>query len=255
LGGPFDTELSCYASTFYYPADGEDLAVLERDAEALLAKGFRAAKMKVGGASAAHDAARVARARAVLGPEIGLAVDSNRAHTAAKAIAFGRRIEDHDILWFEEPVAPEDIAGYQEVRRALAMPIAGGESEYTSFGFRDFLAARCVDIAQPDLTACGGITEGLRIAALTHAAGVSLYPHVWGSAVGLAAALQFTAALPDTVPSRGTTRPLIELDQSPNALRDDLSDLRTGPVTRVPDGPGLGITIDHEVLARFSVPD
>ncbi|HET6502301.1 MAG TPA: mandelate racemase/muconate lactonizing enzyme family protein [Amycolatopsis sp.] len=253
LGGPFATELSCYASAFYYPTEDEPADVIEREAARLVARGFRAAKMKVGGESIADDVERVRRVRAALGPDVALAVDANRAYTPAQAIDFGERVTPYDILWFEEPVEPEDIAGYQEVRAALRIPIAGGESEYTSYGFRDFIGNRCVDIAQPDLTGCGGISEGLRIAAITNAAQVSCFPHVWGSAVAVAAALHFVAALPDPVPSRAAQRPLVELDQAPNVLRERLADLTTGPVVTVPDGPGLGITIDREVLAAFTV--
>jgi D-galactarolactone cycloisomerase len=253
LGGPFATELSCYASAFYYPTEDEPADAIEEEAARLVAQGFRAAKMKVGGESIEADVERVRRVRAALGPDVALAVDANRAYSPAQAIAFGERVTPYDILWFEEPVEPEDIAGYQEVRAALRIPIAGGESEYTSYGFRDFIGSRCVDIAQPDLTGCGGISEGLRIAAITNAAQVSCFPHVWGSAVAVAAALHFVAALPDPVPSRAAQRPLVELDQAPNALREQLSDLTTGPLIAVPEGPGLGITIDRDVLDKFTV--
>ena len=84
----------------------------------------------------------------------------------------------------------EDLDGYGDVRRALKTPIAGGENEYTLCGFRELLARRCIDIAQPDLCAAGGFSGCRHIVALAHAHGVQVNPHVWGSAVGQAASLQ-----------------------------------------------------------------
>ena len=101
----------------------------------------------------------------------------------------GRELEEHGVLWFEEPVIPEDRLGYRKVRDALAIPIAGGECEYTRYGFRDLLVGQCVDIAQPDLCVCGGFSEWLKIQALASSFGVMTIPHVWGSGVALAAAL------------------------------------------------------------------
>jgi len=93
-------------------------------------------------------------------------VDANHAYDAMTAIRLGRLIEPCDIAWFEEPVVPESLDGYREVRAALRIPIAGGEAECTRFGFRDLITRRCVDILQPDICACGGFTEAARIGAL-----------------------------------------------------------------------------------------
>jgi D-galactarolactone cycloisomerase len=139
--------------------------------------------MKVGGRQIGEDVDRVRRARAALGPDFRLAVDANRAFTAAEAIRFGRAIIDEDIWFFEEPVMPEDLLAYAEVRRSIGIPIAGGESEFTRWGFRDMIATRAVDLLQPDATACGGIRETLLIAGMASAFGIPAIPHVWGSAI------------------------------------------------------------------------
>jgi D-galactarolactone cycloisomerase len=114
-----------------------------------------------------------------------------------------------------------------------------------------------VDIAQPDLCCAGGLSEGLKIAALASAFGVQVAPHVWGSGVALAAALHFIAALP---PSPATANPLapanepvLEFDRNPNPLRDGLlaAPIRLDPndgTVEVPQGPGLGIRIEEDVL-------
>ncbi|OLT05731.1 hypothetical protein BJF90_01735 [Pseudonocardia sp. CNS-004] len=248
LGGSRPDAFHAYASAFYYAGPWDD--DLEAEAEHLLGQGYTAFKMKVGAQAVDEDVRRVHRVRAALGPDVRLAVDANRGFTAAEAIRFGRGIADADPWFFEEPVIPEDLDAYAHVRAALDVPIAGGESEFTRWGFREFLARNPVDILQPDATACGGIRETLLIAGLASAHGVPTLPHVWGSAITVAAGLHLMTALPTVVPSLARERPHVELDQAPNVFRDELSDLACGPVLTVPDGPGLGIEIDRSVIER-----
>ncbi|HYZ53184.1 MAG TPA: mandelate racemase/muconate lactonizing enzyme family protein [Streptosporangiaceae bacterium] len=249
LGGRADGPVEAYASAFYYGGRYDGDAVAE--AEDLLAEGFRAVKMKAGAGPVAADAERVRRVRAALGPGVQLAVDANRGFSPAEAIRFGRAVADCDLWFFEEPVLPEDLAGYREVRAALDVPIAGGESEFTRWGFRDFLGQRPVDIVQPDATACGGLAETLLIAGMASAHGVTTFPHLWGSAVAIAATLHLMTALPQAVPSLSRGRPVLELDRAPNVFRDELSDLVAGPVVNVSSGPGLGIQVDRALIERY----
>ncbi|HET6499837.1 MAG TPA: mandelate racemase/muconate lactonizing enzyme family protein [Amycolatopsis sp.] len=250
LGGKSDA-VQTYASSFYYGGLFDD--DIEREAEHLLKQGFTAFKIKVGGRSIEDDAERVRRVRAAVGPDARLAVDANRGYTAAEAIVFGQAISEQNIWWFEEPVPPEDLAGYARVRAALTIPIAGGESEYTRWGFRDLLAGEYVDVVQPDTEACGGIGEMLLIAGMASAFGAAMSPHVWGSAIATATALHVISALPHGTPSMTRERPRMELDTSPNSLRDKLAFLDPGPIMRVPERPGLGIEIDRAGLDHFRV--
>src|SRR5207247_1547914 len=152
-----------------------------------------------------------------------------------------------------QPVFPEDVDGYCQVKAALRIPIAGGETEYARWGFRELCARRAVDIVQPDICGCGGFTEAWRIAALASASSMTVYPHVWGTAVGLFASLHLTAALPPNPPAMLAAEPLFELDRTPNPLRDQLAlnpPKRAGDVLDVPTGPGLGLEIDRAVLER-----
>src|SRR5690606_37580515 len=100
--------------------------------------GFRAVKMRVGVIDGSPDASarRVAAARRVLGPDIGIACDAHGTFSVAEAKRFCRLVEDHDLLWFEEPVTADDKEGLAEVRAGTSVPIAAGESEYTRFDFR-----------------------------------------------------------------------------------------------------------------------
>ena len=150
------------------------------------------------------------------------------------AIRLGRRLEELDIEWFEEPISPEDIDGYVQVTQALDMAIAGGENEFTRWGFRDAIARKAMDIVQPDVCAAGGISECKKIAALATTHGVECVPHAWGSAVGLAATLHFLAALPDQPPSLFAVPPMLEFEQEENPFRDHLADPLTpgGPLDR-----------------------
>ena len=255
LGGRFRERVEAYATGLYFRPREDFTADLVAEAEAHVAAGFRAIKLKVGYTPEAD--IRHARAvRAAIGPNVQLMVDANHAYDAATAIRLGRGFARLDVYWFEEPVIPEDLDGYAAVRRALDVPIAGGEAEYTRYGFRRLFDASGVDIAQPDLTAAGGFTECQRIAALASAYGVRYLPHVWGSAVGLAAALQFTAALPPATAALFPLEPLFEFDRTANHFRDDLAATPVraeGGWITIPDRPGLGVEVDESVLARYRV--
>jgi D-galactarolactone cycloisomerase len=245
--------VQAYATGLYFRQREDFTADLVEEARSHVAAGFRAIKLKVGYTPEAD--IRHARAvRAAIGPDVHLMVDANHAYDAATALRFGREFERLDVRWFEEPVIPEDLDGYAALSRALDLPIAGGEAEWTRYGFRRLFEARGVDIAQPDLTAAGGFTECQRIAALASAYGIRYLPHVWGSAVGLAAALQFTAALPPATASLFPLEPLFEFDRTPNRFRDELA---TAPIRAeggwmaIPDRPGLGIEVDETILGRY----
>ena len=175
--------------------------------------------------------------RRAVGDRLAIMIDANHAYDATGAIALGRRIEELGIAWFEEPVPPEDLAGYREVKAALAMPIAGGEAEFTRWGFRGLIAERCVDILQPDIAAAGGISETQKIADMANAFGVRVNPHVWGTAVALAASLQLIAALPHNPPGLHPIEPLLEFDQSEHPIRMAVVDRADRPARRLGRDP------------------
>jgi D-galactarolactone cycloisomerase len=183
-------------------------------------------------------------------------VDANHAYDAAAAIQIGRQIEELDIAWFEEPVPPEDLQGYRQVKSTLRIPIAGGEAEFTRWGFRPILIDRAIDILQPDVCAAGGLSECKKIADMANAFGVRVNPHVWGTGVALAASLQLIATLPDNPPSLNPIPPLLELDQSEHPIRMAIV---TEPIVQqdgwveIPTGAGLGIEIDRDALAKFLI--
>ncbi|NKC29903.1 mandelate racemase/muconate lactonizing enzyme family protein [Falsiroseomonas selenitidurans] len=254
LGGPLRTEVQAYATGFYRRERRDHLRYLTEEAEARVDEGFGILKLKTGW-GLAEDIALTRDFRHAIGPKIGLLVDCNHAYDAPTAIAFGRAVADCDIGWFEEPVPPEDLDGYLEVKRGQPIPVAGGEASFTRWGFAEMITRRTVHILQPDVAACGGISELKKIADMAAAFGMRVNPHVWGTGVALAASLHLLAVIPDNPPGLFPNPPLLELDRSPHPVRDALLQVPigfTGGVVRVPDGPGLGIAVDRAALARFA---
>jgi D-galactarolactone cycloisomerase len=259
LGGMFRDRVQAYATGFYRIAGRGEAPRLAREAVMQHEAGFRALKVKLG--FGVDDDLEVMRAirDATSGRAYEAMIDTNHAYGVAEAIALGRGLEDMGwtLRWYEEPVTQEDLDGYGEVRRALATPIAGGENEYTLFGFRELFARRAVDIAQPDLCAAGGFTGCRHIAALAHAHGVQVNPHVWASAVGQAASLQLLAALPVANHALFAREPLLEFDTSSHPFREHLTDAPLRQVNgwvEIPQRPGLGIEVSRQTLERYAVP-
>lgn len=265
MGGSHRDAVRAYATGCYYGEGFHDvertLDALAEEASGYVSDGFTILKMKVGLLPIRDDARRVATVRDAIGRDVELLTDANHAYTSATAIRMGRRLEEHDVLWFEEPVVPEDRDGYRRVRDKLDLAIAGGEAEFTRFGFRDLIVGGCIDIAQPDLCVCGGLSEFLKIQTFASTYGVLTVPHAWGSGVALAAALQALATIPPTphtyAPVPLANEPIVEYDRKHNPLRDTLLvgnfALEDGHL-RVPTGPGLGIEVDEAVLRRFESP-
>ncbi len=256
IGGAQRTEVTAYATGLYFIDMDRLVEEAVDEARGYVEQGFTAVKMKIGLGDPKLDIRRVAAVREAIG-DTRLMVDANHCFTVPQAIRIGRELEKLDVEWFEEPISPEDVDGYVEVTRALDIAVAGGENEFTRWGFRDLVVRKAMDIVQPDVCAAGGISECRKIAALASAHGVECVPHAWGSAIGLAATLQFLAALPDQPPSFRPMPPLLEFEQCENPFRDQLArepigELRNGKV-QIPTGAGLGIEIDRSVLDRYRV--
>ena len=256
IGGAFRTQLQAYATGLYFKDMNKLNEEAVAEAKGYVTQGFKAIKMKIGLGSITKDIDRVAAVRDAIGPDVHLMVDANHCFNVPQAIAMGRELQKLDIYWFEEPISPEDLDGYVEVTGKLDMAIAGGENEFTKFGFRRILERRAMDIVQPDVCAAGGITECKKIAALAQASSIQCVPHAWGTAIGLAATMHYLASLPFTPPCLVPVPPMLEYEQTFNPFRDELSstDLtHKGGFVTVPNGPGLGIEINREVLERYKV--
>jgi len=241
LGG-FKDRVPAYAAGGYYE-EGKGVAGLVAEMERFVAAGYRAVKMKVGGAPFREDVERVKAVREAVGPDISLMVDANNAWGAAEAVRFGRAVERYDITWFEEPCWADDLAGAAEVCRALDIPVASGENEYTRWGCRDLVEQRAADIVQADPHTAGGLTEWARIAALASAHHLPVAPHGnhWLGA-------QAAAAVDNGM--------IVESYARLQAWQDDFFapwELDDGELV-LPSTPGLGIEVDLEALRKAARP-
>jgi len=245
LGGRFRDRVPAYASGGWAP-----VGAIGKQLRQYVERGHRAVKMRVGlqDRSVDDSAARVREVRETLGPDVGIMVDAHGTWSVREAQRFARKVEDCDLAWLEEPVSADNVAGQAEVRASTDIPIASGESEQTRFAFRDLIAARAVDILQPDVAIAGGITETLRICALAAAHGLTMAPHLWGSAILFASGLHLAVATPCVTLlefTRGDNPLLHELVQEPFDLRDGF--------VHASDRPGLGLTLNREFVRSITV--
>jgi len=179
LGGRTRSRVRAYASQLYATSD---LDALHTEAAAHVANGFTAVKMRFGygpgegraGMRANYELVRTVRE--AVGPDVDVAAEAYMGWDTAYAIAMITMIEEFGLAWVEEPVLPDDRAGYAYIRSRVGVPISGGEHEFTLAGFHDMLRAG-VDILQPDVNRMGGITEARKVWALAQAYGVPVIPH------------------------------------------------------------------------------
>jgi len=231
------------------------------EAAAIKGMGFQATKMNIG-VGPREDVKLAEAVRKGVGDDFRFMADANHAYTTKDAFYVGRALGELDAYWFEEPVAPEDLDGYRELRAGLKVNISGGEAEFNRWGWRQILENRGLDIAQPEVCALGGISEYLRVLALCHAHFTPVINHVWGSAIAVAANLQLLAAMPSMPGGLFPWEPMLEFDTTDNAFRDQLliEPLNIqGQVARhdgraqVPIGPGLGVEPDRTFIERFKM--
>ena len=243
----------------------EDPATLaarfKEEAAVIKEAGFAATKMKVG-LGPKHDAALAEAVRRGVGDEYKFMVDANHCYTTSDALYVGRALEELGAYWFEEPVAPEDMDGYRELRSRLTINIAGGEAEFNRWGWRALLENRGLDIAQPEVCALGGISEYLRVLALCHAHFTPVINHVWGSDVAVAVNLQLLAAMPPLPGGLFPSEPMLEFDTTHNHFRNELlkEPLRiteqvkaSGGFAAIPNRPGIGAEPDPDFIKRFEL--
>jgi D-galactarolactone cycloisomerase len=248
LGGTGDP-IRCYASTGeVMPADERIDYVQERVDE-----GFEAVKLRL----AEPDDVRIVRAVREAFPDLPLMVDANRGWsvrvmeherewTYRDALSVARELEDvGNVRWFEEPLPRHDYDGYARLRDATDVPIAGGEFNDGLHHFREFLDRGALDVVQPDAALATGIRGAVEIADRAAQEGVQFVPHTWTNGIGFLANLHVMAAVgadwcefPHEPPWTADAR---------DFLLEDTLDHDDGSVTP-PDGPGLGVELDRDVL-------
>lgn len=250
LGGRYRDRVRPYASLLMDEPDR-----LAAELRGLLDQGWTAFKIgwgPFGRVGPRLDEEIVAAARDAIGPDAMLMVDagasdSTWSHGYKWALRTAHMLERYDVAWFEEPLPPDALADYAALRREAPVAIAGGEVLTRRQSFHPWLEAGALDVVQPDVTKVGGLSEQRRIGWAAHDHGVRLIPHGWNTAVGLAADLQLASALPDTdLVEYLTGSPYVDdIVATPWRLDED-------GMLPIPEGPGLGIDLDQDAIARYA---
>ncbi|MDA7423299.1 mandelate racemase/muconate lactonizing enzyme family protein [Thalassococcus lentus] len=262
IGGAHRSDVAAYGYGMMLKRESVDdhVARFADEAAKIIGMGFSATKMKTG--LGPRDDVRLCQAVADAVGDARFMVDANHCYTTSDAFYVGRALDEMGAYWFEEPVAPEDLDGYRELRAGLKVNISGGEAEFNRWGWRGILENRGLDIAQPEVCALGGITEYLRVLALCHAHFTPVVNHVWGSAIAVATNLQLLAAMPPMPGGLHPWEPMLEFDTTENRFRDHLLadplDIQ-GQVARnngrvaIPTGPGLGVEPDMDFIREYEI--
>jgi L-alanine-DL-glutamate epimerase-like enolase superfamily enzyme len=250
LGGCYRDRIKPYASILF-----DDPPRLREKLEQQVTRGFRAIKMgwrPFGRVSRKLDELLIRTARETVGDDVELMVDAGGseqywAHGVTWARETAKMLGDYQITWFEEALRPDDLHGFKELRQNSPVLIATGEVFTRRQTFQPYITERALDVIQPDMTKCGGLSEGRRMGWLAHDHGVLLVPHGWNTAIGVAADLALTAAMPVAKwVEYQTSVPYIE------QLIDPPFRLDKEGLLPVPTGPGLGITLNPDAIAKYS---
>lgn len=256
FGGAVRERVRAYAASGGYVEGRDPAETWPEERDRLLDRGFTAWKLRVGRYPIAHETPLLERLRSDLPPSFDLMADGNAAYLFPGAVEMGRVLERLGFVWFEEPMRQrEGYAGYERLAATLDIALAAGEVLENRGQARDFLARGCSDIVQPEPVICGGVGETLFISELAAVHGVAAMPHTSNNALGIAAALQVLAVLPNPTRSPASPELYLEYGVDDNPHRAGLLatplEFRDGWVT-IPAGPGLGVEIDEEYLRHHS---
>ena len=184
------------------------------------------------------------KASSVFGDDVSIYVDANQGYYAKQAIYMANEFEQFQVGWFEEPILADDIQGLAEVRRAVNIPIAAGEQEYTKSGFRELITRGGVGIVQPDVAHVGGVTEWMKVAHLADTFKLPISPH----AVQLVH-LHTTCATPNLKVMEYTNTAL----EGDRIWYTEFPQQKDGMWSPDPDKPGLGLELDPDAVAQWAV--
>ncbi len=236
LWGHFRSEVPIYGSGCWRGLGADGMA---DKALSYIARGYKAIKMQAGHMYDMHtDVANVRTMRDAVGPDVDIMIDINMGWTADHAILIGRKFEEFDVYWIEEPVAAEDFAGYFRIAEALDLRVVGGENHFTRYDMRPFFEHPSLSILQPDVVR-GGLTEMRKTAAVADTWGMSIAPHRY-----FEISLQVMASIPNGL--------ILE-------HQDELDDLWVEPIVIkdgmaiAPERPGHGLAVRDDILKEFTV--
>ena len=236
LFGGCRERIKTYASGGLWLSQTIDQCVAE--AVDFVAAGFRAMKIRVSG-NLRIDLPRVRAVREAIGDDIELLADANQSMRVKQAIRLSNELAQFQLAWIEEPVIYHDIKGCGEVRAAVDIAVAAGESVYTRYGVRQLLDARAVDILMPDLQRIGGLSEMRRVAALAASCDIPISTHI------------FTE---HSLSIAGSEHNCISVEHIPwfAPLFNETIQIEQGEII-IPQRPGHGFTFNREAISRFVI--
>lgn len=248
LGGQFHTRLRAYASMLMPETEQE----VQEKAKEYLSRGFTAIKFGWGalGQSKEKDIRLVRAAREAMGEEASLMLDIGYLWKNSKyAAMMCRELEQFNPYWIEEPMISDDVEGFGKLSKLTTLNIAGGEELTTLYEYKELMEKGGVDIVQPDVSRCGGLTIARKIADMALLQGVEMVPHAFKSGILMAASIQMLAAY------RGT--PLLEYCSQETVLSKELLKnhfyVEEDGCVQVPSAPGLGIEINEEAIEKYRI--
>jgi galactonate dehydratase len=252
LGGAVRDRIKAYANGWYTVERAPH--EFREAARRAVAKGYRALKLDPFGAGTWELESRertraiglVEAVRDAVGPDVEVLVEMHGRFTPTEAVSIARELERFRPSWIEEPVPPENLAALRKVADRVTIPVATGERIHTRDEFRELFELQAADVIQPDLTMCGGILETRRIAAWAEAYYVLVAPHNVGGPVSTAAALHLAAVTPNFKIQEhfndfGEHYVKAAAPGNPEVVDGYFS---------LPEGPGLGVTLDEDVIAE-----
>jgi galactonate dehydratase len=251
LGGKVREHVPCYANGWFAPAKTpEEFAAKARVAadagyQGLKWDPFGAAYRTLDREEFRAAMGCVAAVKEAVGDRVEVIIEGHGRFDVPAAVRIGRALAEYDVLWFEEPIPPDNKEGLAEVRRRVEVPIAAGERVYSRWDFREFFRLGCADYIQPDVSHAGGLMELRKIAATAESHHIPVCPHNPSGPVANAATLQIAACTPNFY--------LLETMAGDVPYRREVSTERvhfSDGLMKIPDAPGLGIDIDEEAIAR-----
>ncbi len=249
LGTPHRDRVRAYASMLMPDTTAEVTEAIT----ALKEQNFTAVKLGWGplGKDSKQDVALAAAAKEAAGDGVEIMIDSGLGYVAdaKRAIEVAREYEQIGIYWLEEPFEPDEYEAYAELADTVDIRVTAGEQDSTWWGFRELIDRAHIDLVQPDVTRCGGITETLRIAELAYAQGKETVPHAWKSGIIKAASLHCNAVMPD-----GIWQEYCVADTPiAKTLTVQRLPIEADGCVAVPTAPGLGVDLDEDVLESLRI--
>jgi len=246
LGGSYTDKVRPYASALMPDSKDE----VKRMVEAYAGQGFTAIKFGWGplGYDVHLDIELVKAARKAAGDKVELMIDIGKRYRLKQAVYVAKALEELDVYWLEEPLPAEDLEGYKKLVESTTLRIATGEEESGRRAFRRLIEETRIDVVQPDISRCGGLTEAKKIAMLAEDANILCVPHAFKTGVLVAASIQLIAALPHA--------PFLEFSVTASGIRKEIlvnPFVQKDGFVEVPQTPGLGIELNMEAIRKYGI--